>query len=248
MVAVIAPLTFHLLARGGLKDFNAAVSDLKTAAERAKTQSNTIGEAMGTITHVSSRVNELGVLLASVQEALANTQNTLLEQQTDHSAPSADGAVSPEHNRERIKTLWRGLQEIVEQAASDPKINGNTRARYARMDRRGYLRLIETLLDEHHLSGDPEKWRDAYAIAASAKNASELSEDDVRRMERLDIVLRLQCDAQENRQHRVDGHPEMPSLKSTPLRNSQDPLQRALRTPVPRAPSQPSGSEPPAAH
>ena len=64
LVALVAPLTFHLLTRGGVKGFNEAVGDLKQAASRAKTQSDTIGSAMGTITQVSGRVNERDVHLS----------------------------------------------------------------------------------------------------------------------------------------------------------------------------------------
>lgn len=192
LVAVFAPLVFHLLTRGGLKDFNAAVTELKSAADSAKTQSQTIRDTMGTVRGVSSQVTDLGVLIASVQEALANTQNTLLEGRPEEPVVS-NGHRTDVSVHERIKIIWRGLQEVVERRASNPQINGNTRARYARMDRRSYLTLIETLLDEGKLAGSTEDWRAAYYLWAGAKNpATSVSETDVQRMQQLERTLRSQ--------------------------------------------------------
>jgi hypothetical protein len=186
LVALVAPLTFHLLTRRGVKGFHEAVGDLKIAAESAQAQSQTIRDSMGTVRDVSSKVGDLGVLIASVQEALANTQNTLLEDRaqptTDHSALSS---------RERIKGLWRGLQELVERMASRPRINGNTRAKYARIDRRGYLRLIATVLEDGHLAGSIDDWKDAYYLWMSARQASaEPTVAELQRMQSLDRQLR----------------------------------------------------------
>ncbi len=239
LVALVAPLTFHLLTRGGVKGFNEAVGDLKQAASRAKTQSDTIGSAMGTITQVSGRVNELGILLASVQEALANTQNTLLEERSSSPPPGDAGSESA---RERVKTLWRALQERVEQAASSPTIHGSTRARYARMDRRSYWTLIETLLDEGYLTGDRERWRDAYRLGAAAKNQAEVTPEEARRMSEIEQALR-------------DVLPR-PTTSSAPEANTpalrmptapRDQLGQALRTAPPRRPPQ-INPEPPPAH
>lgn len=187
LVAVIAPLTFHLITRGGVKGFNDAVADLKTAADSAKSQSQTIRDSMGTVREVSHNVRDLGVLIASVQEALANTQNTLLEGRSEPALENGHGAGT----REQVKTLWRGLQEMVERIAARPSINGNTRARYARMDRRGYLRLIGALIEDRHLAGSSEDWKAAYYLwTAARQGAAEPSATDLQRMQSLERQLR----------------------------------------------------------
>jgi hypothetical protein len=229
LVAIVAPLTFHLLTRGGVKGFNEAVGDLKIAADRAKTQSDTIGGSMGTIASVSARVNELGVLLASVQEALANTQNTLLE--GERTLP--DGEI-----RESLRALWRTLQERVEQAASNPKIHGRTRARYARMDRRSYLNLIETLLDDGNLAGEREVWREAYGIWASAKNRTKVGEDELSRMRVLEAALRdvIPMDG-------AEGDQEVATATTSASPPTED-FRQALRRPLPKSPRRLDGEQP----
>ncbi len=187
IVALVAPLTFHLLTRGGVKGFNDAVADLKVAADSAAAQSQTIRDSMGVVRNVSTEVSDLGVLIASVQEALANTQNTLLEGRAEATAENGHDTGT----RERIKTLWRGLQEMVERLAARPSIHGHTRARYARIDRRGYLKLIGTLLDEGHLAGGIDDWKAAYYLWTAARQAAaEPAASDVERMQTLERVLR----------------------------------------------------------
>lgn len=227
LVAIVAPVVFHLVARGRVTDFNQAVGELKKAAERAKDQSDTIGKAMSTITTVASGVTELGVLVASVQETLANTQNTLLEAQPEQTMLNGNGAIqSPETHRDQVRRLWRGLQEFVERQASDPGINGNTRAKYARIDRRGYLRLVELLHSEGNLTGDIVAWREAYALASSAAHSNvEPTQADVQRMEHLAEAL----------QQGRTGVQTVPA--SLPLRAPARPesgFGRTLRTPAPR--------------
>lgn len=183
IVAVIAPITFHLITRGGLKDFHRAITDLQTAAESARTQAETIRASMGTVREVSTQVGDLGVLIASVQEALANTQNTLLENRTE---AGGENGFAHSAARDRIKTIWRGLQEMVERMAARPKLNGNTRARYARVDRRGYLKLISAMLEDNNLLGNFDDWRAAYALSQSAQRAAaEPTAIDLERMEQL---------------------------------------------------------------
>jgi len=186
VVAIIAPLTFHLIARGGIKDYTQAVNDLKAAAESARAQSQTIRDSMGTVRGVATQVTDLGVLIASVQEALANTQNTLLEGRGE---VALEG--QPQSARERIKALWRGLQEMVERMASRPRINGNTRAKYARIDRRGYLRLIQSMADDQCLAGNLDDWRAAYGLwTAALRSTAEPSNADLDRMQQLERRLR----------------------------------------------------------
>lgn len=95
IVAIVGPLTFTLIARGGVKDFKQAVSELKEAADSAKRQSDTIRDSMGTVRGVSAQVADLGVLIASVQEGLANTQNTLLEARPDAAPDNARLPLQP---------------------------------------------------------------------------------------------------------------------------------------------------------
>lgn len=232
IVAVVAPLVFHLITRRGVKDFNGAIEELKGTAESARTQAGTIRQTMGDVREVSSQVKDLGVLIASVQEALANTQNTLLESRPEQALrPANDGATPNESGRDEIRRLWRGLQEDIERQASRPDINGNTRAKYARLDRRNYFRLIEYLQDDGKLRGDFGLWREAYDKASSASHSpTEPSPTTVARMRELDRLLR-------------DKGEEPFAVPTATPSQPRDGLGAALRTRVPRGPRTPD-SEP----
>lgn len=225
IVAVVAPLVFHLVTRGGVKDFRGAIEELKGAADSARTQAGTIRESMGGVREVSSQIQDLGVLIASVQEALANTQNTLLESQPQLALRPANGdGVLNESGRDEIRRLWRGLQEEIERQASRPEINGNTRAKYARLDRRNYFRLIDYLREDRNLIGDVSLWREAYDKASAASHSpAEPSRETVARMRELDKLLRPGRDRRS------------PSV-TIPHPPPQDDLGATLRTPAPRTP------------
>jgi hypothetical protein len=236
VVAIIAPLTFHLIARGGIKDYAQAVNDLKAAAESARTQSQTIRDSMGTVRGVATQVTDLGVLIASVQEALANTQNSLLE-----SRGEAGQEGQAQGNRDRIKALWRGLQELVERMAARPRINGNTRAKYARVDRRGYLKLVGTMLDDGHLFGRIEDWRAAYGFwTAALRGATEPSTTDLERMIGLERRLREANAAGDAAQAALPRTPPAglsPGVLMTPTNIEAESARDHIRANMPKAPS-----------
>lgn len=186
IVAIFAPLMFHLLTKKGFRDFNAASETLRKASERVDTQAETVGKAMD---RVRGGVDEFRDMLGSLQQSLANTQNTLIDSQANKSG-SIESTGSADKNRERIREIWRSIQELVERAAARDTINGNTRAKYTRWDRRNYLGLINTIHSDGNLPGSLSLWEEAYtAWQYNIRSVPPVSAEAVQRMEVLYGIL-----------------------------------------------------------
>lgn len=183
VVAVVAPLFFHLLTQRGVRSFQDSVADLRNAAASAREQSAGIRTSLQ---DVYKNVGELSVLLSSVQESVANTQNTLLEGRPNVGGDEDQFDGAPTDVRGRILAAWRKLQEFVEQAAASPAVNGNTRAKYARIDRRGYMNLVAALISDRNLGGVLSQWQEAYFIRNAARRSNAIvPEEDAARMARI---------------------------------------------------------------
>jgi len=182
IVALIAPLMFHLLTNKSFRSFSKASEILENAAQRVELQAETVGKGMDKIT---ARVADFGKTLSSLQESVARTQNTLIESQSaETTAPHAATDIDDSENRERIKALWRAVQSLVEQAAANEDIDSDLKAKYTRWDRRNYLGLIEAIHGDGKLPGVLSRWQDAYGMGQQAiRGAGPILDAAVQKME-----------------------------------------------------------------
>jgi hypothetical protein len=95
-----------------------------------------------------------------------------------------------EATRERLQDDWNAIRNRIEAIAAAPSIDGRTRARYARIDRRKYIDLVEALANDKQLGDRPEDFEKAAAIWAKYRGGgSQPSTLDVATMAHLRKAL-----------------------------------------------------------
>jgi hypothetical protein len=63
--------------------------------------------------------------------------------------------------RNELKTQWRAIRDDLERRAADTDVDGRTRGRYWRMDRRVPLDLVNALANDRKLGNISESYRQA---------------------------------------------------------------------------------------
>ncbi|MHA6686352.1 hypothetical protein [Mesorhizobium sp. A556] len=126
---------------------------------------------------LSSTMNNVGTL----QEFTGGTPN-----QTEAKVYT----MAVEATRERLQDDWNAIRDHIEAIASSPSVDGRTRGRYARLDRRRYAELVEALAKDLRLGDRPEDFDKAAAIWSKYRNGgSQPSMLDVATMAQLRKAL-----------------------------------------------------------
>ncbi len=162
LAAVLAPIVFHLVTRKGVADFRAAIDDVTSSAKTVREKTVEMG---GEIGQLSEKLVEINALLSAVQmnQAISQSKTDEAEQATESSTlPTAVAGDSDA--RSRLKDAWARVRNRLESIASDSTIDGRTRARYARIDRRDYREVVNTLSHEGRLGVDSDEWLRAVFI------------------------------------------------------------------------------------
>lgn len=171
--AVLAPIVFFLLTRDGVADFKTAVKavtksaeDVEKATTLVTVSANDVKAATDGIARdletLKSNLLQINEAVSGVQSASALAQARFQEEVQELRAEATEPTrLSDEEQRlnDDMRKQWSKLQELVEGAASDVDIDGRTRAKYARIDRRNYERLAVTLYNDGHLPGSEDQWR-----------------------------------------------------------------------------------------
>jgi hypothetical protein len=88
--------------------------------------------------------------------------------------------------RSALKDLWSEIRARVEEKAADPKLKGQTRAKYARIDRRTFKKLIDALDADSNLGNNGALFREANTIWNTYRpNRVQVSDADLARMTQL---------------------------------------------------------------
>ncbi|MFM7378772.1 MAG: hypothetical protein ACKO1O_11705 [Erythrobacter sp.] len=131
------------------KLFGDRVAGLKEGVEQAEQSMSAFKVS------VESRLSEIENLFNEVssglQRSLADTQAAIHESQGTEGAAEvrdADQAASP---WDRLWADWHTIRDKFEAIASSPNIDGRTRAKYSRVDRRSYYELLNLLDADGHL-------------------------------------------------------------------------------------------------
>ncbi|HUN39076.1 MAG TPA: hypothetical protein VMU81_02170 [Acetobacteraceae bacterium] len=128
---------------------------------------------------------------ASVQK---ETLSSLMRQLTQVSGSVADiptsasSPVSPnqQEDRDSLRADWTRIRDHLDTIADDAKIDGRTRAKYARVDRRQYGELVTAMDNDHNLDADAALYREAIDLWHKFRNGrSTPSKPEVQKMQEL---------------------------------------------------------------
>lgn len=110
----------------------------------------------------------------------------------DIAAADGNGLISSlGEGRRSIKENWVIVRDKIENIASDPEIDGRTRAKYARIDRRRYGDLIAALSADGRLQKKDQSFRSAYEIWLKFRSGR-LSPSEIELSEMQDIVNNIE--------------------------------------------------------
>jgi hypothetical protein len=114
------------------------------------------------------------------------------QDEIDAIAPEADIASNKLKDRETLLSHWSRVKSVIEEKASDPQIDGRTRARYNRIDRRNYKDLVDALVKDSKISSVSKTIYEAIELRNSFRNGKkEISSDDIDAMNKLADKIEL---------------------------------------------------------
>ena len=151
--------------------FSGKVKDIETALQRANDKINGhLDKAKNGIAELETTVSGIGLKLSGIEEQFSATAQSLgqLRGSVDDLQNSA-GPVEEqknteiEYNRDTVRNDWNEIRDKLEQNAADQSIDGRTRAKYTRIDRRRYNDLIY-LLDKDGNLQNAALYSEAYGI------------------------------------------------------------------------------------
>lgn len=158
----------------GARLFSGRVRDLETATQQTELLLKEHRE------RVEFDLTELGSTLAEVLATSKQVKDTVEEPREAEGAADED----PEWSRwYDLRSTWRALRDEIERRAATPTIDGRTRARYARIDRRQFEELIRQLADDRRLEPHTNTFREAFRLWQAYKNGRRNpTADEVHRM------------------------------------------------------------------
>ena len=143
--AISAVFLAQYFFRNRIADLKGAIKETETIVDQFR---GSVNVQFGAITKSVGSLNEsIGGVLAS----LAQTQAAVREGQ--QAGEEAVPALADDHRspKELLSENWYAIIEHIESIASSPNVDGRTRAKYARIDRRSYYDLIKSLNDDRRL-------------------------------------------------------------------------------------------------
>jgi hypothetical protein len=165
---------------GGLI-FGGRVNDLKGALDTSKemivSHEVSVNEKLSKIL---DRVTEVESQFRSTIEGIGQIRGSLVDIESNSSGP----VIAPEQidARDRLRTDWISVRDAIERMATDPAKDGRTRAKYARIDRRQYRQLLESIHDDYGVP-NVSKFRRAIDIWQKYKNGrNSPTQDDLQEM------------------------------------------------------------------
>lgn len=164
LFVTLASLAIYVAVSHALRKFRNSAREIHSASEGSNHDSAKTDKTRAQA--ISKRLSEHGAWLTALQVRLAKMNNTMFETQPG----SAQAPATSTDNRQRILSLWRSLQDLVERSAADSRIEAAQRAKYAQEDRRDYLQFIQCLHSDGHLGGDLELWRRACELSRLASS------------------------------------------------------------------------------
>lgn len=175
--------------------FQGKVSDLRSALEASQRDlalhRDFVTIQLGTI---AESLTALGDQAASTIEGLGQVRGEMSDLNSVEPDPAADAvqpnaALGDDLGIDAFREDWSRIRDSLEAKAADPDIDGRTRARYGRIDRRNYHDLITALARDGRLPNEP-LFREAVDIwYAHRTGRSAITKERAARLK----LLRQQC-------------------------------------------------------
>ena len=149
--------------------FNGRVKDLKSAIEESdKILKKHRGDVQDSLKEVGITLSEMQLQFTSTLEALGQLRGSVsdIQSSTLEDAPNEAQA----DRKEQVRADWNAIRDTLESIAANPEIDGRTRAKYARIDRRRYTDLIDALARDDGLGADEQAFRDAVTLWSAYRN------------------------------------------------------------------------------
>lgn len=165
----------------GAKLFSGRVAKLEDAVEHSE---KCVEEHLKKI---SDKISDLDLVVATISGGLQKLKSDIEEAADD----GVEHARQPSEQRADVdvREFWRAVRDKIEDAASNSEIDGRTRAKYGRVDRRSYYALIEKMEWDGWLE-NAGLYREAYQIWLKYKNGKKtVTRDDRARIQALSSVL-----------------------------------------------------------
>ncbi len=178
LLTVIAALTGVLL---GSWLFSGKVSDLKAAlTEAEKHLEQYRGQVEVAVREIGST---LDVQVQAIQQSLGNISTSVNDLRESGAVEEAAPIAGGEPPQADLRECWTRIRDRLEEIAAGPQIDGRTRAKYTRIDRRRYSEFIGALARDGQLGANEQQYWDALEIWNRNRNGRrEPSPQDVQRM------------------------------------------------------------------
>lgn len=145
---VISGILTCLAALGGVllawRLFSAKVKDLTGALEESQLLLNDHRDAVATtLAKIGNQLTAVDAQVSSTLESVGRIGATVGDLDSAQSAPEATARELD--RRDQLRTLWFEIRDHLEALAARADIDGRTRAKYGRIDRRSYGSLIDAM-------------------------------------------------------------------------------------------------------
>lgn len=146
----------------GARLFGNRVRDLQSALDTSATLVNDhASKVENALESIRSRLESVETQARTTTESLGQVRGSIGDLSASTTNATSDVALDA---RETLKTAWDGIRDTLESIAVDPNIDGRTRAKYARIDRRNYHWLVDSLDWDGMLGSAGDKFREAVDI------------------------------------------------------------------------------------
>lgn len=140
------------------------------------------------LTELRDKIRGLDAQFASTTESLGQLRGTV-----DYVANVSAGKSGNDEQaatRDQLRSDWESIRDKLERVAANPAIDGRTRARYGRIDRRSYTELVNALASDQALGNDAGDFREAVALWHQYRNGRrQPTAEAVARMSELRNIL-----------------------------------------------------------
>lgn len=149
--------------------FSGRVSDLKSAI---KESDNLIkqhrSDVQVALTGLGSSLSDLQLQFSTTLEALGQLRGSVSDIQSSTLEEPANETQA--NRREQVRSDWNAIRDVLERTAAAPDVDGRTRAKYARIDRRKYWELVDALARDGALAKHEDAFRQAVALWMRYRN------------------------------------------------------------------------------
>jgi len=133
---------------------------------------------------ITSTIVDVDASISGLQDVAASTQAAVYDNR------ELDGGNEfPSENeidkKRKVYEIWEQIRGVIEKIASSDEIDGRTRAKYARKDRRSYYTLLESLSADGRISDYVSQFNRSAEIWYSCRRSSDIRDEMILEIEGL---------------------------------------------------------------